>query len=306
MSLQHYIVMVRAAEKILFIGADEQSCTLLQRGLKAHELWKNCLTDWMPRLEKAIAELSVKEYQLIFADCEHLTNSPLEVIIELRGITRGTPVILLNKPGMEKTAISCLKNGANHYIIKDKEWTHQVPLIAGTILDELYYQNKSKKRLFLLEQENERLRQLSTLDETTLFYTASHFQALLSRELKRATRYGFHLACLVLDVKKNDSANNKNYGDVYEQLGLMLKSVVRSCDIWARLQQNRFAALLPHTNLQEAKNAMKRIENEIKSSPLMSLTTKSPFKVSWGWAKFDEKKFKNEAEFLSHVESTIK
>lgn len=297
------------SEKILIVGSNSLTNSLICTSVQSHKDWKYSLIEVITSFGKARGELSVREYQAILIDCQSFELSPLEILIQIRGVSRNTPLIIINKPGMETTAINCLKYGADYYLIKEKDWETKIPSILDAVIEECRQKNKVKRRLATLEEENKRLRENSALDDSTNFYSSNHFNTILSNELKRANRYGFNLACLIMDVisseKKSSGASIPSYS-LHEQLALLLRSIVRSCDIWARLDDNRFAAILPHTTTSNAKKAIKRINSEISGFRFKTNGEEKPIKLSWGLANFNKNKIKDEAQFLKLAEPSSK
>lgn len=260
-------------------------------------------------LRQSLSELSVADYEMILIDAPSFDHSPLELLIQVRGIRRDTPIVLFNRPGIEKTAIACLKNGADYYLPKNKNWEEELPHVMDSVLEERKQKNNLKGRIFKLEEENRELRQSTVFDKETSFYSARHFQTLIRHELHRANRYGLNLACLILDVNtgngKRHKPKEKPPYPVYEKLGLVLRSIVRSCDIWGRLNGERFAALLPHTTAKQARQAIKRIDAEIANTPFFVDTKQVPLKIKWGVAHFDKGKIRNEADLLRLAEASL-
>lgn len=244
--------------------------------------------------------MTVAEHDMILIDAPSFEQSPLELLIQVRGLKRETPIVLFNRPGAEKTAINCLKHGADYYLPKNKNWEDELPHVMDSVLEERKQKNNLKWRLYQMEKENKKLRGMAAVDETTSFYSARHFQQLLSSEIHRANRYGLNLACLLLDVKAEKFSNA-----VYEKLGLLLRSAVRSSDIWGRLNGNRFAALLPHTSARQARQAVKRLDSEIAGAEFLADKTRIPVKVKWGMAGFSKDKVKNENDLLRMAEAAL-
>ncbi len=293
------------AEKILILGSDDFTNSKIEKTLRLNEDWIHSIVNFIPTPVEALSELSVSEYRAVIVDCPSLDSSALEVLIQLNPFCKETPIIILNQASNEKTAVSCLKYGAAYYLVKDMDWEDQLPHVLEIVVEEHLHKMMLKRKMLHLAEENQALKASHPLDTTTLFYSADHFKTMLSRELKRASRYAFNLTCLVMDVKnklKKKSVESGNNG--FESLAHLLKGVVRSCDIWGRLDQNRFAALLPHTSLKQAKDAIKRIDLEIDR--LTEAAANLPFQISWGLAHFDPDKIKSGGELLNKAVASIK
>lgn len=296
------------AEKILIVGQKTLVNKLIHGTIQSYPSFRHSLIDILPSVEQALKELSILEFQMIIVDCDSLKLSPLEILIQLRAVKSKTPLILINQPGMEKTAISCLKHGADYYLIKGKKWEEELPVVMESILEDYRHRTRMSHRLNTLEEENRLLRSRAMLDDTTSFYGAEHFSTILARELKRATRYESKLACLLLEiqsVQKKGAPSESSMNALYEQMALLLRSVVRSCDIWARLNHQRFAAILPNTSAKQAEHAVRRIQSEIKTSPQLS-QKKGSLHIRWGLADFNKDTVKDEGEFLALAESSMR
>lgn len=285
--------------KILVIGSDSKTNRQILKALKLSPEWNQSSVDQLNSLHSAAQELLLMDYNVILADCEFLPTSPLETLIQLRSSNKKIPIILLNKPGMEKTAVSCLRNGADYYIIKDENWTDDLSPILETTYNTYLAREEMKKKLGELQDENEKLAQNNIWDETTMLYSKNYFRSILSRELKRASRYGHKLTCLVMDCKNGSEPAE---GD-YEKLGTILRSIVRSCDVWGRIDKNRFAALMPHTDIKRAKHAIKRIENEIEDN--LEKYALPHMSVKWGMAPFEKSNIVEEDELIHQAEASI-
>lgn len=299
--------MIATAEKILLVNSDPQTTSLLVSSIRSHRDWQHSLIETSDSLKKTLLELSVSQFQVILVHCPSFKDSPLEMLIQIRGKNKYTPLILINRPGQEKTAIHCLKHGADYYVTKETKWEIELPSIMNTVILESQQKNKTRNKIHRLEEENKSLREKSAVDEATLFYSPQHFEAVISRELKRASRHGTSLSCLILDLQNHlpKSADTDLMSTMHEQLGLLLRSVVRASDIWARLSDDRFAAILPHTSAQEARNAARRIDSEIAGLKFDWVNKKIPLKTRWGLADYVKGKIKDEKEFLGQAIASL-
>lgn len=297
------------AEKILLITNIPSTTSLVKKMLDAHTEWELSFVDQLPSLAPALKELSVKSYDLILIDCSSLDQSPLEAVFQIRSLRKEIPIVVLNRPGLERTAIACLKHGADYYQIMDQKWEEELPHVLSTVMEEFDKKRSVRRKLVLLEEENRNLKSKSVVDEDTFFYSGRYFNSIMSRELKRASRHDLNLSCLVLDVGTHSHVikkiKKKPLKPVYEKLSLLLKSLVRESDVWARLAENRFAALLPHTTADQARTAITRLNSEIRENTFSLESTEIPISLRWGLAQFCKKKIKNEQEFLKQAEASL-
>lgn len=287
-----FLTIMARAEKILILGKDPFVNTLVSASINTHPDWRASLIECLRSIDKALDELSVREYEIILVDADSFSDSPLEILIRLKKVTKKTPIILLKQPGMEKTAIACLKNGADHYLVKDKNWEEEIPAMMDLVLEEQQRKKQFKGRIAQLEEENQRLKTSSILDDRTLFYSPQHFEVLLGRELKRAARYGLDLSCLILDI------GAEGFEPLLESVALLIRSVARASDTWARIDETRFAAFLPHTSEAGTRQAIRRIQSEISGSQTVDL--------KWGVADYRKSKINNEQQFLKAAQLSLR
>ncbi len=298
------------AEKILLVEKDQATSTEIKNSILSHPDWQQAHLDIFTTVPEALREYSIKNYDMLLIDCSPPGDSPLQTLIQIRASVKETPLMIINRPGMEKTAISCLKNGADHYLLKENSWLEELPMMMNAVFEEYEKRLSLKHRIHRLQEQNKNLRSQTVFDETTAFFSTPYFESILSRELQRSNRYGLALACLIMDVGTKREVllkiKQKPLSPLYEKLALLLRSLVRSSDIWARLTENRFAAILPHTTALQAKNAIHRIQSEIKDTPFSLDQTDIPLRIRWGLSHFDKNKMKDELDLMKNAESNLK
>lgn len=295
---------------ILLVEKDNAIISQIKSSILSHPDWKDCHLEVFKTTAEALREMSVRNYDILLIDCQSASASPLETLIQIRAVVKNKPLILLNNPGMEKTAIACLNNGANSYLLKEGTWAEELPMTMTAVFEEYQKTISLRNKLNRLEEQNKELRSHTVFDKTTAFFSTPYFESIMARELHRANRYGLSLACLILDVgtKKEvlSKIKRKPLSPLYEKLALLLRSLVRSSDIWARLTENRFAAIMPHTSAPQARNAIKRIQSEIHGTPFTLDQTNIPIRIRWGLSHFDKNKMSDELELIKNAKSNLK
>jgi len=298
------------SQSLLLICDHDLTEKTVRASLHQSQPFKHAHLEVIRSLGSALKELSVRDYDLILINCENSALSPLEIIIQLKAVRRDTPLVIMNKPGREKTAINCLKHGCDHYLIMDEKWPQELPEVLEGVIESHFFKRNLRQRFYALEQENQRLQEASIYDQSSSFYSGPYFKSVVARELKRASRHKIDLSCLILDVnttskkRKTKSSKTSSLANTLQDLASLLKGVVRSTDVWARLSDSRFAALMPHTSNKQAKQALKRLQNELTGSAI-NLDDKTDLRFSWGVSVFNEKKIKNEEDFLRHAEASL-
>ncbi len=139
-----------------------------------------------------------------------------------------------------------------------------------------------------LEAFNAKLERQAAEDGLTGLQNHIAFQDTLHREISRCQRYGSAVSLVMLDVDHfkffNDTYGHPGGDEILREVGKILVSVIRSCDIAARYGGEEFAVILPETGEEQSRIAAERIRAAIEAAewPLRPVT------VSVGVATLDE------------------
>jgi diguanylate cyclase (GGDEF)-like protein len=115
-------------------------------------------------------------------------------------------------------------------------------------------------------------RQLADLDALTGLHNRRYFHETLAREVARAHRYQRNLALVIFDLDDfkaiNDRIGHLAGDGVLAEAAERIRSVVRSADIACRVGGDEFAVILPESQLSDADQLYRRLQNAIASRPL--------------------------------------
>jgi RNA polymerase sigma factor (sigma-70 family) len=105
-----------------------------------------------------------------------------------------------------------------------------------------------QKRVATYEQAVE---EYTVVDLQTQLYNRRYFSERLDEEISRASRYEEKLSILLLDLRPSDGRGLTEDGrfndDVVRSIAGTIRDNIRRVDIPARLDNSRFALILPHT-----------------------------------------------------------
>lgn len=120
----------------------------------------------------------------------------------------------------------------------------------------------------------EELERQAHTDSLTGLANRRHFLALAEVELARALRYGKALSLFMLDVdhfKAVNDTHGHNTGDiVLQSLAEKVTQTLRKVDAVGRLGGEEFAAILPESNLDEARVVAERLRAVIASTTMQT------------------------------------
>jgi len=169
-----------------------------------------------------------------------------------------------------------------------------------------------------VEELSRRCAGLETVDRLTGLPNHSVFQEVLTREFRRAERYGSPLSLVLLDIDRFRSLNESyghHWGDrLLQQVARDLRSMVREVDLAARYGGEEFALLLPETGAEPALKVASRARTLVEttmdreSATLSSPSDPQPSRVtaSLGVATFPEQGASTKGLLLSAAESALR
>lgn len=110
------------------------------------------------------------------------------------------------------------------------------------------------------------------LDRFTKIYTKEYFNLRLKEEFSHAQRHNYPISMIYFDLDHFKNVND-NYGhaagdDVLLQVVKVVKSIIRTEDVFSRWGGDEFILLLPHTELKDVQYVAERICHEIAYSEL--------------------------------------
>jgi diguanylate cyclase (GGDEF)-like protein len=110
--------------------------------------------------------------------------------------------------------------------------------------------------------------EIALRDHLTGLYDRGTFQAKLSAEMKRFSRYGNDVSLILMDIddfKELNDLHGHIAGDqALSRIGRLLQDEIRDIEVIARIGGEEFAILLPQTDLSEAYASAERIRKTIE------------------------------------------
>lgn len=139
-----------------------------------------------------------------------------------------------------------------------------------------------------LDETEQRLRVLATIDDLTQTFNRRHFLELARRECEKSSRYGFALSVILLDIDHFKQINDEYThlaGDVVlSAVGSTTPAILRSSDILGRFGGDEFILFLPHTDRDQAVVTAERLRNALADLAIQHNGSQISFTVSLGVA----------------------
>jgi diguanylate cyclase (GGDEF)-like protein len=130
----------------------------------------------------------------------------------------------------------------------------------------IQYQNHLESQVAARTRE---LEQLANLDVLTAIYNRRKATDLLEKETERAARYQQALSLVLFDLdffkQVNDTHGHMEGDLVLKEVGETLRQNLRQSDIYARWGGEEFIIIMPHTNLETAKNVATKLQELVRT-----------------------------------------
>jgi two-component system chemotaxis family response regulator WspR len=233
---------------------------------------------------KAVRALeTVLEVQptIILQDLMMPDGDGLELLARYRGnpASAEIPVIVLSSREQPAEKSQAFAQGATDYLVKIPD---KIELVARVRAHARSYQaQRERDEAFRaldqlrkqLEESNDALERLSNHDGLTGLANRRHFDEVLLRESRRASRVGSPLSLIILDVdhfKRFNDSHGHPAGDecLRRVAGCLRAAVGRITDLAARYGGEEFVALLPDTDSAGAVQVALRIREKVAAEKI--------------------------------------
>jgi len=173
---------------------------------------------------------------------------------------RDIPVVLLTGQESVEKKIKGLDMGASDYLLK--------PFDPGELIARVKVQLKVKRLQDELKVAKQRYKELSLTDYLTQIFNRRHFMELFDLEFSRSMRYGHPLSLVIFDLDDfkhiNDNFGHLQGDKVLRQLSDLVKSEIRSYDVFARYGGEEFVLMLPQTPVEGAFPVAEKIREKLE------------------------------------------
>lgn len=130
------------------------------------------------------------------------------------------------------------------------------------------------------------MKRMATTDALTGANNRHQFFLMAHQEFNKAKRYGHPLGVIMLDIDYfksiNDNHGHQTGDEVLQALAATARETLRQTDIFGRLGGEEFAAVLPETDEDNARNVAERLRTELANLAVASKDELISFTVSVG------------------------
>lgn len=203
---------------------------------------------------------SLEGFDCYIIDLVLKDSSGKQIISKIREKNREAVIIAISSVDNGKVIAETLKEGANDYIVK--------PFIEEVFSARLNINIKNYILLKEMTENSHKMALMSIVDGLTQVYNHKHIIERLDEELSEAYRYKKNISVLMMDIdyfkEINDNYGHQKGDEALKVVSKLLKKILREVDIIGRYGGEEFMAILPETNLENAKIAAERVRECIE------------------------------------------
>ena len=201
--------------------------------------------------------------------CKRLKDSPA---------TREITVIFVSVKGSEEDILTGYQLGAADYITKP----YNLPMVMVRVDAAM----RSKSMGERLRNEDDIIVDSAYTDHLTGLRNSRYLLERLQEEVEEAHRYDYPVSCVVLDVDDiraiDPDLGPVSMDDLLAELGMALRNYSRTYDVLARYDGTVFAAVLPHTPMEQAVSYATKILREVDGTTFSDPSFPTEVKLSVG------------------------
>jgi len=150
---------------------------------------------------------------------------------------------------------------------------------------------KREEAFLTEEQEREQFYRRAVLDMLTGLYNRYYMSTEGVKEVQKAMRYGYPLSGIMMDIDHfktiNDTHGHPAGDTVLEEIGHLIRKIVRDVDLPLRYGGEEFLLILPHTNLIGAVKLAERLRNQVSFHTFRPSGVPIPVTISCGVAEME-------------------
>jgi len=208
---------------------------------------------------------------------------------------RRTPLIFVSSKSDKLSVLSGLELGALDYITKPFDARELIMKVRSLV-----------RFIELLKEREEKLEDLTLLDDLTGLYNRKYLKPRLMEELERARRYEFVFSILLVATNEFSHLETK-YGkeageSILKMLADLLRGMIRRSDAIIRYDSHQFLIIATQTAEEGALYLAERIRRRISETPFRVSGGILNLTVSIGVVSTEDKRARDYTSILSMVE----
>ncbi|MBE9504291.1 MAG: diguanylate cyclase [Proteobacteria bacterium] len=241
--------------------------------------------------EEALEHFKSDPFPLVFTDIRMSGMNGIELLQQIRNISKEAQVVVITSHASIDTAITALREGAYDYMMKPFEDIDIISVVAERALEKFRLIEDNMRLIadlkiknMELEEANSALSDLAVRDGLTGVYNHRYFHEAFMTELERANRYRHPLSLLFIDVDHfkdfNDTHGHQRGDQALIDIASIIQGHVRNIDIVARYGGEEFVVLLSETENDEALKVAEKLRRSVEDHPMEGAEAHSKVKIT--------------------------
>jgi diguanylate cyclase (GGDEF)-like protein len=239
---------------VLLVEDDEDDYLIIRDLLMDLAGQQKYKLDWVSTYRAALKEIERGIHDIYLIDHYLEENSGLSLLKEAAQAGCRAPMIVVTGRSDREIDQAALEAGAMDYLVKGK--------IDGQLLDRSMRYALERNRLL------EQIRDLALRDELTGLFNRRELHRFLEYEVIKCKRYGHPFSLMMMDIDHfkeiNDRLGHRTGDIILQNIGQVLLSKTRGCDLAARYGGDEFIVVLPETTAQQAWNGAERLRKVVE------------------------------------------
>jgi len=259
---------------ILLVEDNEKDAHLLQGQLHGQPYE----VKWVRTGEEALAVVRREKIDLVLLDLLLPGMDGFEVTKSLKELeeTKHIQVVAITSLADIESRIRGIEIGVDDYLVK--------PINVHELIARLNAQIKKKAYIERLYFGYRSAIHCAITDKLTGLHNYAYFTMFLENEIKRARRYKYSVALIMLDLddfkRHNDQLGHLAGDRILSEFGALISQNVREIDLCFRYGGEEFVVVLPYTELQPALGTAERLRGIIAGHPFLSAERDGPRRVT--------------------------
>jgi diguanylate cyclase (GGDEF)-like protein len=200
---------------------------------------------------RAMELIEKSNFDVVLVDIHMKETEGLSLLRKLREKYSNTalPVIMVTSDGNTEGIVEALNAGANDFVMK--------PIDFPVTIARVHTQLLLRRTIAALEEANQTLQRISSVDGLTGIANRRRFDEILEREWRRAIRASESISVIMIDVDffkaYHDTYGHMAGDEALENVaGALAGTLHRPADLIARYGGEEFVAVLPQTEVDGA------------------------------------------------------
>lgn len=262
-------------KRILIVEDDVAIISILEDAIKQEGYLVQSTTSAREAMERVKSFLP----NLVLTDNDMPEMTGIEMLRELRRSKNYVTVIFISGRIDSQFVVDALKSGADDYIRKPFRMNELLARIEAALRA-----NEAHRELMIA---NLKLQDMVDHDDLTGLFNMRSMYEKIDVEIKRATRFGRHVACVMLDMDKFKTVNDNHdhlFGSfVLKEVGAIIKKCMRDVDFAARYGGDEFLIVLTETSNDGVKIFSERLRNAVEQSEFVLNNDRIKLTCSMGY-----------------------